>query len=335
MNLLKLQNISKTFDTKAIPALRGIGFSLQKKEHVSLLGPSGTGKTTLLKIIMGMIPTDEGSVETNGSKISFLETTDSGPEDQKVSEYIQELILGSNLQKENRMREMIELFSLFYKEHRFLNELSLGQRKRAAFARALAPRPDVLLMDEPFANLDDFLKRELRYELFKTLDEQGISSLFVTHDIDEALGFSDRCLFLDDGEIRQQGNPFDLYHYPRDSHVARFFGPCNLFSCPLEGKEELHFEWGKMVVPNKSPFLGKGARHAYLMVRPHEWMLTQLEGIKVRILGKKFFGEMTEYLCDGGLKNLLYLRLPPSTTFETGEIIYLLPDPKQVRLIPV
>ncbi|MCO4795011.1 MAG: ABC transporter ATP-binding protein [Bacteriovoracaceae bacterium] len=334
MSTVELKEISKTFDSKGIPALRSISFALDKSERVSLIGPSGTGKTTLLRIIMGQVSADSGTVELNESKVGILEEISFDEESMLVSDYIQLNLNGDALENENRMREMIELFSLFYKEKRKISELSLGQKKRVAFAKALAPRPNILLMDEPFANLDDFLKRELREEVFDYLSKLEISSLFVTHDLSEALLFSTRCLFLDDGEIRQVGEPEELYNFPRDSHVARFFGPCNLFSLEYSDDLRVKFDWGEFQLQKQSPFIDKDATHVYLMVRPHEWVLGD-KGLKVKIISKTFLGEFIEYICSGDLKNNVYVRVPSSTFLSVGDHIQLVPNTSLVRLIPV
>jgi len=330
--LLEVKGLSKTFDSKGIPALRDISFSIRRGQRVSLLGSSGTGKSTLLSILAGEKEADSGSVERKSS-IGLLK--DIAPEEMSMTlrEYIKaDLDTGDQIDDENRMREMIEFFNLFYKEENKMNELSLGQQRRACFAKALAPRPQVVLMDEPFSNLDDYLKREIREEIFRYLEEMDVALLFVTHDLAEALSYSDYCLFLDDGNIKQEGKPSDLYEFPRDSHVARFFGPCNLYSSPYTGSDEVKTEIGEYKVSKKSSWIKESAGHVFMMVRANEW-IEDKSGISLKIIKKSFQGECYEYVLEQGFKNPIIYR--SSVSYDIGQQLKLTPDLSKIRLIPV
>lgn len=330
--LLEVKGLSKTFDSKGIPALRDISFSINRGQRVSLLGPSGTGKSTLLSILAGEKEADSGEVERKAS-IGLLKGLDPKDYSLTLREYIKaDLKTGDELEDENRMREMIEFFNLFYKEDNLMCELSLGRQRRACFARALAPRPQVILMDEPFSNLDDYLKREIREEIFTYLDGMDVATLFVTHDLAEALSFSDYCLFLDDGNVKQEGKPEELYDFPRDGHVARFFGPCNLYSSPWDGSGKVKTEIGEFEVSKKSSWIKEGAAHVYMMVRANEW-IEDKNGVSLTIKKKSFQGECYEYTLEQGFKNSIIYR--SAVSYIIGQQLTILPDLSKVRLIPV
>ncbi len=330
--LLEVNGLSKTFDSKGIPALRNISFSVRRKERISLLGPSGTGKSTLLSILAGEKEADSGEVNRSAS-IGLLKAIDPADYSMTLRQFIKaDLDIDDEIESENRMREMIEFFNLFYKEDNLMTELSLGQQRRACFARTLAPRPQVVLMDEPFSNLDDYLKREIRDEIFNYLDEMNVATLFVTHDLSEALAYSDRCLFLDDGSIKQEGHPSDLYDFPRDSHVARFFGPCNLYSSPWDGSGKVETEIGVFEVSRKSSWIKENSGHVYMMVRANEWVEDK-DGIILTIENKVFLGECYEYTLEKGLKNAIIYRSPVS--YDISQQLKISPDLSRVRLIPV
>lgn len=329
---LEVKDLCKTFDSKGIPALRDISFSIRRGERISLLGPSGTGKSTLLSILAGESEADSGEVLRN-STIGLVKGLSGEDFSMTLREFIKsDLDSGDQIDDENRMREMIEFFNLFYKEDNLMSQLSLGQQRRACFARALAPRPRVVLMDEPFSNLDDYLKREIREEIFRYLNEMDVATLFVTHDLAEALAFSDYCLFLDDGNIKQEGLPAELYDFPRDSHVARFFGPCNLYSSPWDGSGKIKTEIGEFEISKKSSWIKEGASHVYMMVRANEW-LEDKNGISITIKRKSFQGECYEYILEEIYRNSITYRT--SKSLEVGNKIKISPDLSKVRLIPV
>lgn len=330
--LLEVEKLSRTFDSKGIPALRDISFSIRRGDRVSLLGPSGTGKSTLLAILAGEKEADSGTVIRKTS-VGLLKGLSHDDHSMTLRQFIKaDLNTDDELDDEDRMREMIEFFNLFYKEDNLMSELSLGQQRRACFARALAPRPKVVLMDEPFSNLDDYLKREIREEIFRYLEEMDVALLFVTHDLSEALSYSDHCLFLDDGAIKQEGAPTELYEFPRDSHVARFFGPCNLYSSPYDGSGNVKTEIGEYEVSKKSSWVKSEAGHVFMMVRANEWMVDS-QGIDLKVTSKSFEGECYEYTVEKGFKNPIIFRTPVS--YSIGQQLKLLPDLSKVRLIPV
>ena len=232
---IELEHISKYFGT--FKASDDVSFGIEKGKLVGLLGPSGSGKTTILRMLAGLEKQDEGDVIIDGKNVNALT-----PDQRKIGYVFQSYALfpymtvydniayGLKVQKrdkgfiKNRVHELLELVGLPGVENRYPNQLSGGQRQRIALARALAPQPEVLLLDEPFAAIDAKVRKELRTWLRETIDKVGITSIFVTHDQDEAIEIADEIIITNKGRIEQVGNPVDIYENPRTPFVAQFIG---------------------------------------------------------------------------------------------------------------
>ena len=232
---IELEHISKYFGT--FKASDDVSFGIEKGKLVGLLGPSGSGKTTILRMLAGLEKQDEGDVIIDGKNVNTLT-----PDQRKIGFVFQSYALfpymtvydniayGLKVQKrdkkfiKNRVHELLELVGLPGVENRYPNQLSGGQRQRIALARALAPQPEVLLLDEPFAAIDAKVRKELRTWLRETIDKVGITSIFVTHDQDEAIEIADEIIITNKGRIEQVGNPVDIYENPRTPFVAQFIG---------------------------------------------------------------------------------------------------------------
>jgi sulfate transport system ATP-binding protein len=241
---IEIRSVSKRFAT--FNALKEINLTVPSGELVALLGPSGSGKTTLLRIIAGLESPDEGSVLFDGK-----ETTDSHVSERRVGFVFQHYALfrhmtvfdnvafglnvkprklrfskGEIREKVHNLLKLVQLESL---AGRYPAQLSGGQRQRVALARALAVEPRVLLLDEPFGALDAKVRLELRRWLRRLHDEIHVTSVFVTHDQDEALEVSDRVVVMNEGRIEQMGTPEEVYEHPANPFVYQFLGNVNLF----------------------------------------------------------------------------------------------------------
>lgn len=232
---IELEHISKYFGT--FKASDDVSFGIEKGKLVGLLGPSGSGKTTILRMLAGLEKQDEGDVIIDGKNVNALT-----PDQRKIGFVFQSYALfpymtvydniayGLKVQKrdksfiKNRVHELLELVGLPGVEKRHPNQLSGGQRQRIALARALAPQPEVLLLDEPFAAIDAKVRKELRTWLRETIDKVGITSIFVTHDQDEAIEIADEIIITNKGRIEQVGNPVEIYENPKTPFVAQFIG---------------------------------------------------------------------------------------------------------------
>ncbi len=232
---IELKNINKSYgDYKAS---NNINFSIEKGKLVALLGPSGSGKTTILRMIAGLEHPDSGEILINGQVVNDIEPSKRGIgfvfQSYALFKYMtifDNIAFGLRVQKRDkaeikeRVLELIKLVGLEGLENRYPNQLSGGQRQRVAFARALAPNPKVLLLDEPFAAIDAKVRQELRSWLKDTIQKVGITSIFVTHDQDEAIEVADEIIVTNHGEIEQKGTPIELYNKPLTPFVAQFIG---------------------------------------------------------------------------------------------------------------
>lgn len=232
---IELKNINKTFgDFKASD---NVSFGIEKGRLIGLLGPSGSGKTTILRMLAGLEKQDSGDVFIDGKNVNDLPPSERG-----IGFVFQSYALfpfmtvydniayGLKVQKKDkafikaRVAELLELVGLPDVGKRYPSQLSGGQRQRIALARALAPSPELLLLDEPFAAIDAKVRKELRTWLRETIDKIGITSIFVTHDQDEAIEVADEIVITNKGRVEQVGNPVEIYSEPKTPFVAQFIG---------------------------------------------------------------------------------------------------------------
>ena len=232
---VELKNINKYYgDFKASD---NVSFGIDQGKLVALLGPSGSGKTTILRMIAGLEHPDDGEILIDGKVVNNIPASQRGIgfvfQSYALFRYMtvyENVAFGLELQKvskdeiKKRVLELIELVGLKGMEKRYPNQLSGGQRQRVAFARALAPNPKLLLLDEPFAAIDAKVRQELRSWLKNTIEKLGITSIFVTHDQDEAIEVADEIIITNKGRIEQKGTPIEVYRNPQTAFAASFFG---------------------------------------------------------------------------------------------------------------
>ena len=232
---VELKNINKNFgDYKASDNVK---FGVEKGKLIGLLGPSGSGKTTILRMIAGLETPDSGDIIIDGVRVNDLAASKRGIgfvfQNYALFRYMtvyDNIAFGLRVQKadkkkiDERVRELIKLIGLEGLEKRYPSQLSGGQRQRVAFARALAPNPQLLLLDEPFAAIDAKVRKELRSWLREMIEKLGVTSIFVTHDQDEAIEVADEIIITNKGRIEQTGTPIEIYHNPKTAFTASFFG---------------------------------------------------------------------------------------------------------------
>ncbi|MGD9480512.1 sulfate/molybdate ABC transporter ATP-binding protein [Shinella sp. G-2] len=245
---IRLDNVVKEFET--FRAVHGVSLDIESGELVALLGPSGSGKTTILRMVAGLEYADAGAIYFGEENATDIPVRDRG-----VGFVFQHyalfphMTLGENIAFgmkvskvkrtpqaiEARVRELLDLVQLGGLKDRFPGQISGGQRQRVALARALAVDPRVLLLDEPFGALDANVRRDLRRWLRKIHDELGITTLFVTHDQEEALDLADRVVILNKGRIVQEGTPEAVCRNPADAFVMNFLGDANRLDADIRG----------------------------------------------------------------------------------------------------
>jgi sulfate transport system ATP-binding protein len=263
-------------------ALKGISFKVESGELVALLGPSGSGKTTALRIIAGLEAADKGTILFNGRDVTHSRT-----QERKVGFVFQHYALfrhmtifenvsfglkitarRTHLSKSdirNRVIELLRLVQLEWLADKYPSQLSGGQRQRIALARALATQPSILLLDEPFGSLDAKVRKDLRRWLRRLHEDMHITSLFITHDQEEALELADRIVVMNEGKIEQIGKPEVVYEHPNSLFVYRFLGHVNLFRGRIEGNRVLVGNFS-ISLPGH---LYKDSGEAILGMRPH------------------------------------------------------------------
>ncbi len=253
--MLTINALSKSFDKGKSYALENVTFNLKAGQVCAIVGESGSGKTTLVRLIAGLERPDNGSITMNEKVIASLDKFVQ-PEKRKIGLVFQEYALFPHLtilenvlygiskvkNKKERAQEMLDLVGLSGMEKRYPHQLSGGQQQRVALARALAPEPSLLILDEPFSNLDTMLRTQLRNEVFDIIKKTEVTVLFVTHDTQDALSVADEILILQKGKVIQKDVAENLYVKPNTLYVASLFGNTvhinknlqNAFRCPLK-----------------------------------------------------------------------------------------------------
>jgi sulfate transport system ATP-binding protein len=235
VTFVELKGVKKSYGN--FQAAKDISFSVEKGKIVGLIGPSGSGKTTLLRMIAGLDEPDEGEIRIDGSLANGTPPAERGIgfvfQNYALFRYMtafQNIAFGLEVQKlpkaqiKERVEGLIALIGLEGMQSRYPGQLSGGQKQRVAFARALAPSPRVLLLDEPFAAIDAKVRRELRGWLRETIAKVGITSVFVTHDQEEAVEVADSLVLISSGRIEQSGPPAEIYQSPQTPFAASFVG---------------------------------------------------------------------------------------------------------------
>jgi sulfate transport system ATP-binding protein len=285
---IEVRNLTKQFGTFA--ALRDVSFTVRTGELVALLGPSGSGKTTLLRLIAGLDTPDAGVVLFDGD-----DATSRSAKDRGVGFVFQHYALFRHMtvfenvafgmrvrpravrpveeQIRKRVHELLALVQLDYLGDRYPSQLSGGQRQRVALARALAVEPKLLLLDEPFGALDAKVRQELRRWLRRLHQEIHLTSVFVTHDQEEALELANRVVVMNEGRIEQDGTPDEVLEHPATPFVVNFLGNVNIFHGRVEGGTAL---LGGLAVPYPQHPHGD-PRPAAGYTRPHELDLSRTD----------------------------------------------------------
>lgn len=324
--------------------LSAIDFQLRPGELVGLLGPSGCGKSTLLRLIAGFERPERGSVWIEGREVAgphrWLE-----PERRGVGMVFQDYALFPHLdawrntcfglrphQDRSRAAWLLELLGLKGLEQRYPHELSGGQRQRLALARALAPAPSLVLLDEPFSNLDVEVRTRLRGELPGVLSRCGASGLIVTHDPEEALAICDRVAVLQAGVLQQCASPRELVDHPATAFVGRFALQGNLVPARREGTR-ISTAVG-VFEPDGEPRaeLASNGEHLEVLIRPSGFDLEADPGGEALVVGREFLGREWLYQVETGALRLR-LRLPLECDLERGQRCRLRLKPESTALL--
>ena len=301
------------------PVLESVSFTIEEGEIACLLGPSGCGKTTVLRAIAGFIELQAGSIRINGETISSAQSI-VPPERRGMGMVFQDYALFPHLsiadniafglkglsrsEKKAVVDEVLALVELPDLAKRYPHELSGGQQQRVALARALAPKPRLLLMDEPFSNLDTDLRRQLSGEIRRILKKQGIASIMVTHDQQEAFTISDRLGVLSAGRVQQWGTPEELFYQPSTPEVAAFVGKGVMVEGKALAADRLQCELGDLEFAEPFGPAELDGCPVRLFLRPTDIQLSREGGVEAEVLSCEFQGSQTLYRLrlDSGLE---------------------------------
>ena len=314
--LLQLQALSCGYGKQAI--VNGLSLHLNHGEIGCLLGPSGCGKTTTLRAIAGFEPVTAGKILLSEQVLSRPGFT-LAPEKRRIGMVFQDYALFPHLTVADNIAfgvrehsdarkitdELLELVHLSSLAKRFPHELSGGQQQRVALARALAPQPELLLLDEPFSNLDGELRRRLSREVREILKLRGTSAILVTHDQEEAFSVSDQVGVFNHGHLEQWDSPFNLYHEPSTPFVASFIGQGYFIRGQLLSPDTVQTELG--VIRGNRAYTWPAGSAVDVLLRPDDIIPDAQSSLKARISGKTFLGAATLYR----------LQLPTGTQLES------------------
>jgi len=346
--MIKINNINHFFNKKQI--LKDFSLNINPNSVTSILGPSGSGKTTILRLISGLENLQSGNIQIDNNNISSAKINN---QMNNVSFVFQDSALFPHLtvieniyyglskfdNNKNKIDNLIHDYNIDKIKFSYPHQLSSGQKQLVALIRGLASNPKIILLDEPFANLDTRLREKLRDKVLHILKDNRITSIIVTHDADEAMFLSDYIAILEDGQIQQHGKPVELYTRPKNRFVAEFFGEINVIT-GRKVNNELHTPLGNFYL-NKN-----NLKENYSLV-------VRSEGIKIiksteddsiisnkrnnlvkspnksRIIEAKFLGGSTiVHLALNGMKDYdhLHIKIPGINYFENNQIVNLYTD---------
>ncbi len=330
--ILDLRDVTCNYQAEQ-PAVQNISISAQEGDIICLLGPSGCGKTTTLRAIAGFEKVTSGEILLNGQLVSSADTH-IPTERRRVGMVFQDYALFPHLKvqdnvafglqalartaRQERTHTMLELVGLSEFAHRYPHELSGGQQQRVALARALAPNPVILLMDEPFSNLDPDMTIKMRSELYRLLRETNTTAVLVTHDHQEAFAMADRVAVLQDGTLVQYDTPETIYHLPTCQFVAEFVGKADFIpGIILNGAVET--EIGNF--PKQSQY--KGHSKVFVMVRPDDIKITQSPTGQARIISRQFRGSQHLYAIELATGHIVHSVEPSDHSYEVDTKVSL------------
>lgn len=310
---IQVENVVKRFEDRTI--IDGLSLKIQRGELFTLLGPSGCGKTTLLRMIIGFNSIDDGVIKIDDQAINDIPVNKRNMgmvfqnyaifPHMSVKDNVAFGLKHRKLPKaeiENRIQDILNVVKIEEYKDRMPDKLSGGQQQRVALARALVIHPQVLLMDEPLSNLDAKLRIEMRNAIKSIQQRVGITTVYVTHDQEEALAISDRIAVMNGGVIQQIGTPKQIYERPANVFVSKFIGTSNLIKAKVEienGQKWINFGNSyRESMNNLSDHLADGTP-VFVSVRPQEFVIgSDRHGIKAVVQSSMFLGVNTHYFAE-------------------------------------
>ena len=344
---VKFENITKKFNETV--AVDNVSCIFEAGTLTTLLGPSGCGKTTSLRIIAGLERATSGKILVDNENVTILPATDRDVSmvfqsyalfpHMSVIENVSYGLKMINVNKEEyteKALETLKLVNLDGYENRMPSELSGGQQQRVAVARAIVLKPKVLLFDEPLSNLDAKLRRQVREDIREIQQKLGVTTIYVTHDQEEALAISDKVIVMNKAVIAQQGSPKDLYNFPKNKFVANFIGDANDVSAEIINKQsdtyELKLAEMSVKIKSNQDLNGK----VTLALRPEKIKIKRNNDnncIHATIKNASFVGSSYQYILNSKIGNLYVVSGDTNDVFKVGEEVFLSINEKDIKIL--
>ena len=344
---VKFENITKKFNETV--AVDNVSCSFEAGTLTTLLGPSGCGKTTSLRIIAGLERATSGKILVDNEDVTLLPATDRDVSmvfqsyalfpHMSVIENVSYGLKMINVNKEEYIEKSLEtlkLVNLEGYENRMPSELSGGQQQRVAVARAIVLKPKVLLFDEPLSNLDAKLRRQVREDIREIQQKLGVTTIYVTHDQEEALAISDKVIVMNNAVIAQEGSPKDLYNYPKNKFVANFIGDANDVSAEIIHKQSNTYDLKLAEMDIKIETNQDLNDKVSLALRPEKIKIERVNNgnsIHATIRNASFVGSSYQYILNSKIGELYVVSGDTNDIFNVGEEVFLSIDEKEVKVL--
>ena len=344
---VKFENITKKFNETV--AVDNVSCTFEAGTLTTLLGPSGCGKTTSLRIIAGLERATNGRILVENEDVTLLPATDRDVSmvfqsyalfpHMSVLENVSYGLKMINVSKEEfteKSLETLKLVNLEGYEKRMPSELSGGQQQRVAVARAIVLKPKVLLFDEPLSNLDAKLRRQVREDIREIQQKLGVTTIYVTHDQEEALAISDKVIVMNNAVIAQQGSPKELYNFPKTKFVANFIGDANVVKAEIinQNNNTYEIQLGEMKINIESQ--QKLESSVSVSIRPEKINISnnhEENSIYASVNNASFVGNSYQYIVNSKVGKIYVVSSDTNEIFKVGENVYLKFDEKELRLL--
>jgi len=344
---VKFENITKKFNETV--AVDNVSCNFEAGTLTTLLGPSGCGKTTSLRIIAGLERATSGKILVDNEDVTLLPATDRDVSmvfqsyalfpHMSVIENVSYGLKMINVNKEEYIEKALEtlkLVNLEGYENRMPSELSGGQQQRVAVARAIVLKPKVLLFDEPLSNLDAKLRRQVREDIREIQQKLGVTTIYVTHDQEEALAISDKVIVMNKAVIAQEGSPKDLYNFPKNKFVANFIGDANDVTAEIIKKQSNTYDL-KLAEMNVKIEINKDLNDKVsLALRPEKIKINRTNNencIHASIKSASFVGSSYQYILSSKIGELYVVSGDTTDIFKVGEEVFLSIDEKDIKIL--
>ena len=344
---VKFINITKKFNETV--AVDNISCNFEAGTLTTLLGPSGCGKTTSLRLIAGLERATEGKVLIDGEDVTIQPATDRDVSmvfqsyalfpHMSVIENVSYGLKMINIKKEEYIEKSIEtlkLVNLEGYEKRMPSELSGGQQQRVAVARAIVLKPKVLLFDEPLSNLDAKLRRQVREDIREIQQKLGVTTIYVTHDQEEALAISDKVIVMNNAVIAQAGNPKDLYNNPKNKFVANFIGDANVVKVEIESNEGSSYKIKLAEMKINITSNDNLKENVSVALRPEKINIQKNKienSINAKVTNASFVGNSYQYIVNTVIGKIYVVSTDTINIFKIDEEVFLSFDEKEVKIL--